>query len=79
MISRQSNEPSIDFKVLRDEMLKSNPNTQVKMLCKKFLKNLEKNRVLLLHYKCMYHISTSNVCIVEGYVIPVSALKHKKG
>lgn len=28
--------------------------------------------------KCMYHIATSNVCIVEGYVIPVSALKHKK-
>lgn len=42
MISRQSNEPSIDFKVLRDEMLKNNPNTQVKCYVKKFLKKFGK-------------------------------------
>lgn len=79
MISRQSNEPSIDFKVLRDEMLKNNPNIQVKMLCKKIPKKICKKIGYCFYIiKCMYHIATSSVCVVEGYVIPVSALKHKK-
>ena len=79
MISRQSNEPSIDFKVLQDEILKIDSNWKVKMLCKKIPKNIYgKIKYCFYIIKCMYHIGTSNVCIVEGYVIPVSALKHKK-
>ena len=39
MISRQSNEPSIDFKVLQDEILSNIQNSQVKILCKKIPKN----------------------------------------
>lgn len=79
MISRQSNEPSIDFKVLQDEILSNIQNSQVKILCKKIPKNFE-GRIKYCFYmiKCMYHIATSNVCIVEGYVIPVSVLKHKR-
>lgn len=79
MISRQSNEPSIDFNVLKDEFLKTNSNVQIKILCKKIPKKFIK-RIGYCFYiiKCMYHIATSSVCIVEGYVIPVSALKHKK-
>ena len=29
--------------------------------------------------KNMYHIAESKVCVVDGYNIPISALKHKKG
>lgn len=79
MISRQANSPSIDFKMLKDEIIKENPNAQVKILCKKIPKDLLKKIGYCFYMiKCMYHIATSNVCIVEGYVIPVSALKHKK-
>ena len=79
MISRQSNEPSIDFKVLQDEILSNIQNSQVKILCKKIPKNFG-GRIKYCFYmiKCMYHIATANICIVEGYVIPVSALKHKR-
>ncbi len=27
----------------------------------------------------MYHIATSKICIIDGYNIPISGLKHKKG
>lgn len=79
MISRQSDEPSIDFKVLQDEILKNISDAQVKILCRMIPKDFG-GRVKYCFYmiKCMYHIATSNVCIVEGYFIPISALKHKK-
>lgn len=62
MISRQSNEPSIDFKVLRDEMLKSNPNTQVKMLCKKIPKKIWKR----IGY-CFYIINVCTIYLLQMY------------
>lgn len=80
MLSRQSNEPNIDFKMLKSEILKYEPNTEIIILCKKIPKKFIK-KILYCFYiiKCMYHIATSNVCIVDGYEIPVSVLKHKKG
>lgn len=79
MISRQSNEPSIDFKILSEELLKTDSNIQIKILCKKIPKKFVKKVGYCFYIiKCMYHIATSNVCIVEGYVIPIGALKHKK-
>lgn len=79
MISRQSDNVSIDFNILKDEILRIIPNSQVKILCKTIPKNLiGKIKYCFYIIKCMYHIATSNICIVEGYVIPVSALKHKK-
>ena len=35
MLSRQSNEPNIDFKMLKLEILKYEPNTEIIILCKK--------------------------------------------
>lgn len=79
MISRQSNEPSIDFNLLKDEILLQNKNAKIKILCKKIPKGFIKKIAYCFYtIKCMYHIATSKICIVEGYVIPVGALKHKK-
>lgn len=79
MMSRQSNEPSIDFKLLEEEINKRDKNIKVVMLCKKIPKKFLK-RIGYCFYliKCMYHIATSKICIVNGYVIPVSVLHHKK-
>ena len=79
MLSRQSNEPSIDFKLLENEIKKRNNQIKVVMLCRKIPKKFWK-RIEYCFYliKCMYHIATSKVCIVNGYVIPVSILHHKK-
>ncbi len=77
MLSRQSNEVSIDFEMLLEELEKE--NFRVIILCKKIPKQLlGKVKYCLYMLKCMYHIATSNACIVDGYVIPISSLKHKK-
>ena len=78
MLSRQSNEIYIDFELLKNEIEK-NKNIKVKVLCKKIPKDfLGKIQYCFYTIKCMYHIATSKVCIVDGYVIPISILKHKK-
>lgn len=80
MLSRQSNKVGIDFKMLKEEIEKNYSEYQITILCKMIPKKIW-GRVKYCFYiiKCMYHLATSKVCIVDGYVIPVSALKHKKG
>lgn len=79
MLSRQSNKPSIDFEFIKNEILKRDNKIEVEILCKIIQKDF-KERLSYCFYilKCMYHIATSKVCIVDGYSIPVSILKHKK-
>lgn len=79
MLSRQSNKPSIDFEFIKNEILKRDNKIEVEILCKVIQKDF-KERLSYCFYilKCMYHIATSKVCIVDGYSIPVSILKHKK-
>lgn len=80
MLSRQSNEINVDFEMILDEIKKEHNNIKVKILCKKISQGFI-NKIGYCFYivKCMYHIATSKVCIIDGYVIPISALKHKKG
>ncbi len=79
MLSRQSNKPSIDFLLLQNEISERKSDVEVKVLCKVLKKGI-KDRINYCFYilKCMYHISTSKVCILDGYSIPISILKHKK-
>lgn len=77
MISRQSNEPSIDFKLLEEEF--NNKDAKITILCKKLPKDfIGMTKYCFFIVKCMYYLSISRVCIVDGYVIPVCVLKHKK-
>lgn len=79
MLSRQSDRINIDFKLIEQEILKRTDKVQIKILCK-VIKKDAKSRFLYCFYilKCMYHIGTSKVCILDGYSIPISILKHKK-
>ena len=89
MLSRQSDNINIDFKLLEQELdninnnnLKLNnsaENIQIKIICKKIPKGLF-GKIFYCFYmlKCMYHIATSKVCIIDGYNIAISALKHKR-
>lgn len=78
-LSRQSNTPSLDFKLIENEILKRREKVKIEFLCK-VLKKDDKSRLEYCFYilKCMYHIATSKVCILDGYSIPISILKHKK-
>ena len=78
-LSRQSNNKTLDFELLEKELIKINPNIDIVILCKKIEKGL-KAKICYVGYllKSMYYIATSKVCIIDGYCIPVSILKHKK-
>ncbi len=78
-ISRQSNQPGIDFLMLKDEIREINPNYQVVFLCQKLDKGLKAKVNYYFHlYKQMYYLATSAICIIDSYCIPVSVLKHKE-
>ena len=74
-ISRQSNNLSIDFKMIASKLKKY----KVVMITKKIDSGvLNYIKYYFNLYKQMYHLATSKVCIVDSYCIPVCILKHKK-
>ncbi len=85
MITRQSDTPTLDFRLLKEEIERINASIEVKVLCNKIQSNLlykagivYKTKYIFYILKIMYHLGTSKICIVDGYCIPVSILKHKK-
>lgn len=78
-ISRQSNQPGLDFILLRNKLKEINPNTIIVELCKTLDDGLFNKIKYIFHIiEQMYHISTSKVVILDSYCIPISILKHKK-
>lgn len=74
-ISRQGNSPSIDFKILSEEIKRQYPDYKVVMLTKKL-----DNKVSYIFHMVsqMYHIATSKIVILDSYCIVISVLNHKK-
>lgn len=66
MLSRQSNKPSIDFELIKEEILRRNDKIEIIMLCR-VLRQDFKERIKYCFYilKCMYHIATSKVCVID--------------
>lgn len=79
MISRQSNSMTLDFRLIKEEILKNDPKMDVIVLTKR-LDNIKKHIFSygIFTLKQMFYIATSKVCVVDSYCIPVSILKHKK-
>lgn len=79
MISRQSNNITLDFSLLRDKINELYNNVELKILCHKLEEGI-KNKIKYCFYilKIMYYLATSKVCVLDGYCIPASILKHKK-
>ncbi len=78
LISRQSDTISDDFNSIKKYILASNKNIKVTILCKKMNKCVILKPLYILEIiKQMWHLSTSSVCIIDGYIIPISILKHK--
>lgn len=83
MISRQSNDPSIDFLLLRDEIRREAPSVKVVFLCKTLDGGVNSTLLRKVGYgfhmfRQMYHLATSKVIILDTYCIVVSLLKHRK-
>lgn len=75
LISRLSNTITTDFDLLSNGLKKSLPDYKVVVLCKK----LDNKISYMFHMlKQMYHISRSEIVVIDSYCILISMLKHKK-
>ena len=79
-ISRQTNNETLDFKLLRLAIENKDKNIKNIVLTKRIEKGLLNSIGYIMHmFKQMYHIATSKVVILDSYCIVASVLKHKKG
>lgn len=84
MISRQDNEPSLDFKLLKYHLKKQDPEVEVVVLCHTLDDKLNASKKNLIRYgfhmlRQMYHIATSKVVVLDSYCIVISLLHHRPG
>ncbi|MDC7235216.1 MAG: CDP-glycerol glycerophosphotransferase family protein [Spirochaetales bacterium] len=77
--SRQGNKLSENMQLLADALKKEYPEYEIKIISFKG-KNSFAGMVQSLKYiiLTMYHLADSRLCILDGYNMPVSVLKHKK-
>jgi CDP-ribitol ribitolphosphotransferase len=82
-ISRQSNDPSIDFLLIKEEIDKRNQGIESVFLCRTLDGGYQSSLVNKMKYAFhmfvqMYYIATSKIVILDTYCIVISLLKHKK-
>ena len=79
-LSRQTDRPSIDFRMLIGEINNEYEDFDVVVITKRVEKNVKSvlTKNVLLIFRQMYHLATCSVCVVDGYNISVSVLKHRK-
>lgn len=83
MISRQSDRPSVEFEMIRDEIKNRQGSVKVVLLCKTLDGGVASTFMNKFHYAFhmfvqMYHLATSKVVILDSYCIVASILKHRK-
>lgn len=79
-LSRQSDTPSLDFRMLMEEIKRQNPDAKIVCICNRIGKGLASK----VSYGCdllrsLYHLATSKVCVLDSYWPAVSTLHHKDG
>lgn len=80
MISRQSNKLRPDFEQIGAALAKRDPSVRIVYLCRMIGDTLPARIGYGFHLlRCAAQLATASVCIVDGYCIPVSMLKHRPG
>lgn len=78
-LSRQSNQPGLDFRLLQQSLLRSQPNLKTVTITQRLDKNLGSALRFGWATLCsLYHLATAKVCVLDSYWPAVSILKHKK-
>lgn len=77
-LSRQSDQPSENFLLLREELQKVSPSTKCEFYCRLGLKNEMGLSYALLMLRQMKALAGARLCVTESYCIPVSILRHKR-
>lgn len=78
-MSRQSNEPSMDFNMLAECIREKHPDYKIKMLCKRMRDDVDNKYLYAFHiFTQMKAMSRARVVIIDSACFPVSLLKHRK-
>ena len=77
-LSRQSDSPSENFLLLRDELQRQSPSTKTEFYCRLGLKSEMGLSYILLMLRQMRALAGARLCFTESYCIPISVLRHKK-
>lgn len=78
MISRQSDELRPDFTQIGEELARLDGSVKIEYLCRKIGDTFGRRLSYGLHLlHCAWAISTARVCVVDGYSITVSVLRHR--
>lgn len=77
-LSRQADDLSLDFSMLKDELLRQDSDIRIVAICNR----LDDSKSGLLGFawdtlRSMYHMATAKVCVLDAYWPVVSILKHK--
>ncbi len=79
-MSRQESRPSVDFVLLRDELLHQRPNLHLVFICNRLGPGLASRLSFIKDLlRSLYHLATSSVCILDSYWPAVSVLNHGRG
>ncbi|WP_251612591.1 CDP-glycerol glycerophosphotransferase family protein [Senimuribacter intestinalis] len=78
-LSRQSDELSLDFSMLKDSLLAADASVKIVSICNR----LDDSKSGIVGFgidtlRSMYHLATSKVCVLDAYWPAVSILHHKK-
>ena len=78
LLSRQADRPSRDFRMLAEELERRDPGLRVVTRCR-FIRPGILARVAYFGEVLaqMWHLATSAVCVVDGYIVPVSVFTHR--
>lgn len=77
--SRQSNEVSLDFMLIQDELRRRDMSMQYICICRNIGNGIgDYFKFMVAMVKSMYHLATAKVCVLDSYWPPVSLLKHRK-
>lgn len=78
MLSRESDTPPLDFRLLEKEIKRRSPETEIVYFCRKMTKDVNIPSYCWMVLRSLYHISTASVAVTDTYSIQLCVLPHKK-
>lgn len=78
MLSRESDTPPIDFRLLEKEINRRSPDTKIVYFCRKMTKSTNIPAYCWMVLQSLYHISTASVAVTDTYSIQLCVLPRKK-
>ncbi|MCR4841973.1 MAG: CDP-glycerol glycerophosphotransferase family protein [Eubacterium sp.] len=79
-MSRQSNSPSVDIRLLESELKSEAPDVPVRVMCRysKSAAGLDLSYAFYMAFPLMWNIARARVLVLDGFCIPASIFKHRK-